>query len=107
MGVICIDVDGTLTHEICWTPGECSIARPRRDVINKVNELCDKHFIVIYTARRDELIPATLKWLRENGVMFHAISNSKIPTDVGYVDDKNISIKDFVGTKSAYIPGGY
>ncbi len=94
--VICIDVDGTLTEETCWTPEECLKATPRQDVIDRVNEVALRSFVVIYTARRDELIPATLKWLRRNGVIFQAISNNKIGTDVGYVDDKSILIKDFL-----------
>jgi uncharacterized HAD superfamily protein len=114
MGIICIDVDGTLTQSQCWTPEECEEAEPRYEVINRVNEAYQKHFVIIYTARRDILIPATLKWLRKYGVMFHAISNNKIPTDVGYVDDKNISIEQFLKydsgkpeKKLTYIPGGY
>lgn len=109
MGILMIDLDGTLTHDHCWTLEECEKAEPRQEVINKVNEVYLTNFIVIYTARRDENIPATLKWLRKNGVMYHAISNIKIPTDVGYVDDKNITIDQFLkmGKREVYIPGGY
>lgn len=108
MGIICIDIDGTLTKDCCWTPEDCLKAEPRQEVIDKVNEIYLRHFIVIYTARRDELIPATIKWLRKHEIMFHAISNNKIPTDVGYVDDKSISIEEFLKPKhQVYIPGGY
>lgn len=44
-------------------------------------------FVIIYTARKDELIPATLEWLRRNNVRWHAFSNIKIPASL-YVDDK-------------------
>jgi uncharacterized HAD superfamily protein len=96
MGIICVDVDDTLTHETCWTVEQCENATPRQDVIDRVNEVSITNFIVIYTARRDFLIPATLKWLRKHGVVFHAFSNNKCPTDIGYLDDKAITIKDFL-----------
>ncbi len=98
--VICIDCDGTLTKDVCWTPDDCLNAVPREEVIEKVNEVGLVAFIVIYTARRDELIPATLKWLRKVGVTFHAISNNKIGTDMGYVDDKSITIEQFLNETS-------
>ena len=94
--VICIDVDKTLTVENCWTEEECLNAVPRQDVIDKVNEISRSYFVVIYTARRDHLLVATLVWLRKHGVTFHAISNNKIPTDIGYLDDKSIKIDDFL-----------
>ncbi len=94
--VICVDIDGTLTKEVCWCPEMCLNAEPRQDVINKVNSLGHEYWVILYTARADELIPATLKWLRKHSVRYHAISNNKIPTDVGYVDDKSLSIEQFL-----------
>ena len=85
--VICCDMDGTLSEGMCDTPEQARDALPIREYIDKVNELADRgHFICIYTARRDRLIPATLDWLRRNGVIFHAISNNKTPADC-YIDD--------------------
>ena len=95
-GILCVDVDLTLTNEMCWTIEDCEKAGPRQDVIDRVNEEAKTVFIVIYTARRDHLIPATLKWLRKHGVTFHAISNNKCPTDIGYLDDKSITIDQFL-----------
>ena len=94
--VILIDMDGTLTYEVCYTEEECLCATPRKDVIARVNEIAKKYFVVIWTARVDNLIPATLRWLRINEVRFQAISNNKTPTDVGYVDDKCITIDQFL-----------
>lgn len=93
--VFLIDCDGTLTKSVCWTPEDCLNAEPRQDVIDKVNSLgCV--WIIVYTARRDELIPATIKWLRKHNVRYHAISNIKIPSCVGYIDDNSITIEDFL-----------
>jgi uncharacterized HAD superfamily protein len=85
--VIAVDVDGTLTMGVAWTPEECLIATPNIKFINWVNEKSKENFIVIWTSRRDHLIPATMQWLRKNGVMFHAISNLKMPADC-YLEDK-------------------
>lgn len=90
--LIHFDIDGTLCKEECWTEKECLSATP----IKKNIELCNKifeeaGFLVIYTARRDFLMNATFRWLKENGVRFHAVSNQKNPTDF-YFDDKTIKL---------------
>ena len=86
--IITVDLDGYLCNETCWHPHECEEATLNQDVAMRTNQDFLQNFIVIYTARRDHLIPATLRWLRLNGVNFHAISNNKIPADE-YRDDKN------------------
>jgi DNA invertase Pin-like site-specific DNA recombinase len=85
--VIAVDCDGTLSRGVCWTVKEVKEAKPRVGIIRQVNRLYLTNFIVIYTARRDHLLVETLKWLRKNGVSFHAISNNKIPAAC-YLDDK-------------------
>jgi hypothetical protein len=87
--VICVDLDGTLCYGESWTPENVMIAEPKQEIIDKINILYEKNFIVIYTARRDDLIPATLEWLRRNNVRYHAFSNQKIGADQ-YIDDKVI-----------------
>lgn len=93
--VYLIDMDGTLTKDVCFTEEECEHAEPRQEVIDKVNSLRNV-WIIIYTARRDELIPASIRWLRRHNVCYHAISNIKIPSCVGYVDDNSITINAFL-----------
>ena len=88
-----VDFDNTLTNEICYTPEEVLSATPKQDIIDKVNALHSQNFIVIYTARRDYLLPASLEWLKRHGVRFHAISNNKIPLDL-YIDDLAVHIDD-------------
>ena len=92
--LILVDLDGTLCDGVCWTPDQCQDAKPIQVVIDKVNDLYEENFIVIYTARRDDLIPASLEWLRRNGVHFHAFSNNKVPADV-YIDDRSVHPKQF------------
>lgn len=87
--IFLVDLDGTLTKDIAWTPEQCLNCEPKNDIISKVNELHKTQFIVIWTARKDYLIPATLEWLRRNNVMYSAISNQKCGA-FAYVDDKAI-----------------
>lgn len=87
--VIAVDIDGTLCKEECWTEEQCLNATPVAGVVKKVNKLHLSRFIVVHTARRDHLIPATLKWLRTWGISFSAISNNKTSADI-YIDDKAI-----------------
>lgn len=74
-----IDVDKTLTNETCWTEEECLIATPNMGVISWVNEKYKDNFIVIYTARRSHLYQATIKWLSDNGINYHAVKFDKTP----------------------------
>lgn len=89
--LIAVDVDNTLTNETCWTDGDCLRATPKQEMINKIDELYRDNFIIIYTARRDHLIPATLEWLRRHNVRWHAFSNQKMPCDY-YIDDLAVHI---------------
>lgn len=90
--VLLWDMDNTLCKGISWTPEDCLRAEPNLENIEKVNALSKNHFIIIYTARRDENIPATLEWLRRNNIRFHAISNTKIGGL--YVDSENLRPSD-------------
>lgn len=85
-----VDLDGTLCHGKSWrNPKECLKARPMWKRINEVNNLYKTHFIIIYTARQNYLISATLEWLDKHNVHYHAISNKKIHFDHIIDDVKN------------------
>lgn len=101
---IVIDIDDT----ICTTYNrdfENSI--PNIPVINKINELYDKGIeIVLYTARGgkscktlEEKIEKygkiTKEWLTKNGVKYNQLLFGKMNADY-YVDDKNLSIEEFL-----------
>jgi len=87
--VILVDFDGVLCHGESFTIAQAEQAEPIKRTIEKVNLLYISNFIVIYTARADEMILASLDWLKKNGVKFHAFSNFKCPADV-YLDDKAV-----------------
>ena len=85
--VIGIDFDGVLCTGDCYTEKGVECAKPIQENIDFVNELSKTNFIVIWTARRDHLVPATLRWLRNHNVIFHAFSNNKTPLDI-FLDDR-------------------
>lgn len=80
--IIAVDIDQTLTQEVCFTEDQCLSATPRQDLIDKVNDLYGSNFILIYTGRRIELSEATLLWLERCGVKYHAIKFEKTPYDL-------------------------
>ena len=102
-----IDIDDT----ICYTTNrdfENSI--PNKEVKNKINELYDKGWkIILYTARGakscntvEERIQkyenVTTKWLAKNDVKYTELVFGKMNADY-YVDDKNMSIEEFINFK--------
>ena len=90
-----VDMDLTLTNEPCWTPEQCLSATPRKEVIELVNKLYGAgNIIIIWTARREMLRPATEYWLKVNGVHYHAIDmGHKLGADA-YIDDRAINSID-------------
>jgi hypothetical protein len=91
--VYAIDVDGTLTIGDAWDYESCLMAKPRQEIIDYVNEIAKKNFIVIHTARRHNLYEATVEWLAIHGVTYHAIRMGKMPADY-YLEDKAINPND-------------
>lgn len=89
--IVAVDLDGLMCEGEHWSIEECRCAKPNLEILKKVNDLYMKHFVIIYTARKDELIPVTLEWLRRNNVRYNAISNLKMPADI-YYDDKMKSL---------------
>jgi uncharacterized HAD superfamily protein len=82
-----VDIDGVLCVGEHWRdPQACLQAVAIQNGIDRVNKLYKTDFIILYTARQNYLISATLEWLEKNNVHFHAISNHKIPLDC-LIDD--------------------
>lgn len=93
--LIMVDLDGVLCKGECWTPYECMRAKPISKNIDKVNRLSQGNCIIVWTARSDELMSETFKWLKENGVIFDAVSNKK-PGASYYIDDKSVEFDDIL-----------
>lgn len=88
-------MDGTLCRGVCWTPKQCLNAKPNKKVIQKVNKMANECYLVIWTARRNHLIPATIEWCRKHGIHFQAISNNKSAGDL-YIDDNCVNVRDLL-----------
>ena len=95
MGVLGIDVDGTLCKEICFTAEECRNATPRFEVINRIKEVFKDHFVVIATARRFDLAEETLIWLDRYHVPYNAITFKKPAVD-WLIDDRVQDVENFI-----------
>ena len=101
-----IDLDGTLcTQE---STGAYQSAKPKLDMIKKVNELWTEGWeVLIFTARgmntcngdidKIELNyrELTETWLKENRVCYNKLQFGK-PSGDYYVDDKNLTFSDFL-----------
>lgn len=103
---IVVDLDGTLCGQ--ETIANYVNARPRTDVIERVNQLYyGGWFVEIFTARgmvtfhgdlsliETNLRSLTERWLRENGVKYDVLTFGKPPAD-HYLDDKSLLIGDFI-----------
>lgn len=106
---VVVDLDGTLCSQESYD--NYIDAKPRLDVIKRVNELwTEGHDIVIHTARgmntfegRVELVEQNLrsmteKWLRDHRVCYTRLVFGKPAGDV-YVDDKAQTPERFASSK--------
>lgn len=91
--IIAVDIDETLTNEVAWEKEDIVKSTIDEEMVEKINRLARQNFILIYTARRDHLIPDTLKWLRRWGIESHGFNNQKPPFDY-YIDQKNLRKED-------------
>lgn len=99
-----IDIDDT----ICYTYNrDFNNSEPNRKVINKINKLYQEGWkIILYTARGDNSCKTleekelkykiiTKNWLKKNNVQYNELVFGKMNADY-YVDDKNMSIDEFI-----------
>lgn len=94
-----IDFDNTLTvgDNKPWIEDDRPI--PNKKNINIVNQLFFKgNTIIIHSSRPWEFARKTVAWLIEYGVLYHGINFGKVTAHV-YVDDRNMSIKEFEALK--------
>jgi len=81
------DLDETLSTGECYSPQECLSAQPITENIEKLRERYEHSIVIIYTARRNHLMTATVEWLSLHNIPWHFISNKKVPFMGGeYVD---------------------
>lgn len=105
---IVFDLDDTISfcHNRDWPN-----ARPNIDLIRRINKLYnDGWFIHIHSSRGQlsgtDYTEVVTKWLEENGVLYHKLEFGK-PLAALYVDDKGISVDDFMSLEIEELPGGW
>jgi capsule biosynthesis phosphatase len=106
--LLVIDLDGTLCEQTAGGDAYWD-AKPKQEVIDKVNQLFDEGWhITIYTARGMRTCKndvervnslyrkKTIDWLIKNGVWFSDLIMGKPAGDI-YVDDRGMRPDEFVG----------
>lgn len=83
--VLAVDMDGVLCKGEMFDSK--SDPEPIHENIRLINEISLKAYIIIHTARRQEMAISTLRWLERHNVRYHAIRFDKLPADL-YIDDK-------------------
>ena len=97
--IVSVDIDGFISEKMPYKKGkfireDFEIFIPKPDVIEKINELFRKRYIIIYhTARHPRHYERTFAWLVDNGCYFHALRMGKLHADY-YLDDKNITLEE-------------
>lgn len=99
-----IDIDNTISFTY---NRDFENSVPNNDVINKINKLYEKGWkIILFTARgckscntleekEKKYREITEKWLEKNNVKYNVLMFGKPDADY-YIDDKNISIEEFI-----------
>ena len=90
---IAVDIDGTICEEReNWWEYELCIPYP--DAIDVINQLYYEGFtITYYTARHEEDRPVTVKWLNENGCLYHYLMMGKMRAK-WYVDNSSFRVEE-------------
>ncbi len=88
------DLDGVICSE--EKTFERTLAKPNKDLIDKINNLFSHgNIIIIYTARSWAEYRATKKWLYENNVYYDELIMGKPVYDI-WVDDRSINPEEFL-----------
>jgi len=108
--IVAVDLDGTLTNENYingfWSLGINELAEfyktkatPNKKIINKLNELYDKGFIInIFTSRWDLFKEQTTTWLENNGIKYNELHMNKPFYDF-ILDDKALRPNEIIKIK--------
>jgi hypothetical protein len=105
---IVFDLDDTISfcHDRDWVN-----AKPNIDLIRRINKLYNEGWFIHIHSSRGQLsgidyTDQVMEWLESNGVLFHKLEFGK-PLAMLYVDDKAISVDDFMGIELEELPGGW
>jgi len=99
MKKLIFDLDGTINYTPdfkTYTPEEFLSAKPRLNVIKKIQELYKNNEIIIFTSRGWFDEDHTRVWLAKHNVPYHDLIFGK-PIGDFYIDDIAINLKQFEG----------
>lgn len=94
--IVAVDIDHTITN---GEPFYLKEPTPNQEMIEKVNELYRRRYVIIYhTGRHPSFYQQTYAWLVKHGCFFHALEMGKLSAEY-YIDDKNINIDELLKCK--------
>jgi len=105
-GYIAFDLDGTLAEEDGWK-GISYIGKPIEKTVKLVKEWQDKGYeCIIFSARasNEKAISYIKKWVDDNDLGIKIITNKKLPNILIFYDNRNVSVKENVGTTATANP---
>ena len=90
---VAVDIDGTICEERSnWW--EYELCAPYPDAIKVINDLFWAGFTVTYyTARHEADRPVTVKWLNENGCLYHHLMMGKLRANM-YIDNNSFRVEE-------------
>ena len=94
--VVAVDIDGYIAERTKEKSYDFSDFTPIPRVIEKVNNLFRKGYVVIYyTARHQRYYESTYAWLIRYGCEFHALRMGKMHAHY-YLDDRNATMEELI-----------
>lgn len=102
-----IDIDGVIGKKLKWSKKDIELRQrdmflsiePDKKIITRINCLyLEDHTIILHTSRLWHDFEVTTNWLEMHGVKYHTLVMAK-PIGDFYVDDHNLSVKEFLETE--------
>lgn len=92
--IVSVDIDGYIAERTPEKSYDFNNFVPKLDMIEKVNKLYKKGYVIIYhTARHPSYYEITFAWLVKHGCWFHALRMGKLAATY-YLDDRNANIDE-------------
>lgn len=108
--IIAIDFDGTITlkDNRIWKKNSYTndIMQPNLEVINKLNQIRDNYYFILWTCRYGKGLKSAIKFCKKYGIKFDAVNKNLVPFKSSrkivadyYLDDKSLTIEKLLENK--------
>lgn len=115
--IIAIDFDGTITlkDNRKWKRNKYTndIMEPNTKVIEKIKEVRNDYYFILWTNRYGKALKDAVKFCKNNGIEFDAVNKNIVPFKSSrkivadyYLDDKSLTITNFIHDHTHYWNGG-